>query len=926
MSHRGLIIKTICEFELIFNARSSLFFSLTKPLQISDSLEDQSTKSSSIRNLVSLGNSFKDGQANKRCRLGTTMKHHHGRPGRTLVRATSSILKWTFIALLFLFLGLQTTPSSTHLAQRGDATLKQHKTTHYLDVGPTSSPLTKAMKVLLHHLPARRSENVVPGYTHRLTQEELDDVQREKELHATSHDLVSPDIESRGGNHLSHGHGSKSSDIETRGNHLSRGHGSRKGANFNPDEESVPASIAYSDHKGTIARRDNQYSCDCLAAHPNWRCSCPKGERSRWKKGVENVAQSHFAPSNPSLNQAYLQSNDGEVKDDTHHNLGEEHRETSRDLIGHDNTGHLCSTMGCFCKSTGRCKRESIRENIALDSMSHFRPSDRSPNLAEHRPKAREIGYSALDERSSQLDSGSEVNKQAGNDIETRDSPHKVCKCGLLQVQCRCPDTGLFETGNEYQGSTTHNPAAPIIREISSSSQSSDYRPHWSRPRPSNWRDRRPSEARGLKDTAHSDIEKGHQSDDFGMLNHARSISCDCKQGSPGCSCGEFLHLDHLQASKERQHAKPCSCDLYSGGRKWMAKGLCKVRNWVRDLSNSRKLSESTEVNQHCSCSPKYTCDIQRPHIVIHEGKQDSAAGQAKGSGTKADENGDFGVAEHIAEENIQRERWLYGLDPKAPHNMHLDPSVADSIATPQRDTTAHITSHYVDTSRICSPDIWCDNIHCPCPKVIRQSKAKSELPADGHANSELKSPSTSAVVGDKSCRKLWRVNTGCLPKQSGRSTAVAVHNHRLPRRSNTLLESIIEAKCRDKVGRDKEECEEKHRTGFWIVCALLGVAGICGLLLGMLVLHINIKRKRPSPLLISNRLGYKSGLSTPATSVSEMQISKVGRPAPVMRRIDEDENDESNSVRRYTTLDGTNDGWTSWIQQHTRGGKVSQA
>jgi hypothetical protein len=51
------------------------------------------------------------------------------------------------------------------------------------------------------------------------------------------------------------------------------------------------------------------------------------------------------------------------------------------------------------------------------------------------------------------------------------------------------------------------------------------------------------------------------------------------------------------------------------------------------------------------------------------------------------------------------------------------------------------------------------------------------------------------------------------------------------------------------------------------------------------------------------------------------MQISKVERPATcVMRRIDEDETD---SVRRYTTLDGTNDGWTSWIQKQKRFRKV---
>jgi hypothetical protein len=67
--------------------------------------------------------------------------------------------------------------------------------------------------------------------------------------------------------------------------------------------------------------------------------------------------------------------------------------------------------------------------------------------------------------------------------------------------------------------------------------------------------------------------------------------------------------------------------------------------------------------------------------------------------------------------------------------------------------------------------------------------------------------------------------------------------------------------------------------------------------------------------------------MSTPAPSVSEIQYPRVERQAGAVRRIDEDENDETGSVRRYTTLDGTTDGWTKWIRQkQKRGGMVSFA
>jgi hypothetical protein len=95
------------------------------------------------------------------------MNHYPFRPGRTVARATSHLVKWTLIALLILVLALTTILSSPDLVQREATTLRQHETIHHLDAGPTMSPLTKAMKVLLHHLPARRSEIVDPDAVHR---------------------------------------------------------------------------------------------------------------------------------------------------------------------------------------------------------------------------------------------------------------------------------------------------------------------------------------------------------------------------------------------------------------------------------------------------------------------------------------------------------------------------------------------------------------------------------------------------------------------------------------------------------------------------------------------------------------------------------------------------------------------------------------
>lgn len=823
------------------------------------------------------------------------MNYRHGHPGRTVVKATSFILKWTLTTLLILTIGLTTIPASTNLVQREEATLRHHETIHHLDAGPTSSPLTKAMKVLLHHLPARRSERVDHDNTHGLTVE-TDDVQEAKEHHEASHGFISHDRES-----------------------LNR----------------------------------SERKCTCPPLYRNQRCRCSPGfQRIQMRKEAENVAVSGFRPSDPSPNLADYQSNERDVKDGTPSNLEIEHHKIFHDAIGHDNTGHLCFTMECFCKSTGRCQMENPRANIAyngrkgmieetvksstlhrkpgdpsdfgsevevherkrldgsskfcksgphnrkcrcyhnrdpsverrpgeketekvaIDAISYSRSSGPSSKLADYQPNEREAKDGTLDGKSGQSRPSSELNIPVKHDRKTHHSRSMLCPCGQYYQQCRCFGSKLPERGNI---SPFQSKGSQINTETSSSSTSSSEREHGhhsqstnsqtnSKPsstsRPSkSWPDWRTMEynfAVQSKGTeveygTHSNSENDNEKDDFGRVKQGpRSISCHCNGASPGCSCGEFLQLGHLQANKKRQHSAQCRCDICTG-RNWIAHRLCYGR-WSRDLAHCQNFpGDHATFNEKCSCNPKNTtggCGVQRPHIVIHEGERDLTTDLAKVSGVRAEESGGFNNPEHNGENIIQSKQQVDGLDLSTP----------DSI-----------------------------------------------------------------IAKDDTCHKLWRVNTGCLPGHRAKLGAAAKHSDHLSRRSNTLLESINEARCQDKLGGAKVECEKDNRTGFWIVCSILAVAGLCGLLLGIIILHVHLRRTRPSQLLTSNRSGYKSGASTPATSVSEMQTSKVGRPASVMRRIDEDENVETSSVRRYTTLDGANDGWTSWIHKQTGRAKVSQ-
>jgi hypothetical protein len=235
------------------------------------------------------------------------------------------------------------------------------------------------------------------------------------------------------------------------------------------------------------------------------------------------------------------------------------------------------------------------------------------------------------------------------------------------------------------------------------------------------------------------------------------------------------------------------------------------------------------------------------------------------------------------------------------PSSQSANPGTASNAEHPSQTIVA---SPRDTTTQICSERWWLRRPNCrPRPMA---SKAESNTETNDHGKIEL-NMSEHIAARDEPCRKLWRVNTDCLSAYSAISESVVVYAYPLLSRNDTDLGFITEAKCHGKVGRDRENCEEKNRTGFWILCSMLAVAGLCTLLTGGLVVHTHLKRKRSRPLLISTEPGHKNGVSTPGIGVSELRISKVARPAIcVTRRTDEDDND---SVRRYTTLDGADDG-----------------
>ncbi|KAE9376888.1 hypothetical protein N431DRAFT_186797 [Stipitochalara longipes BDJ] len=861
------------------------------------------------------------------------MNHHRPRPGRTAVRNTVCILKWILSAVFILFLGLQTIPHSTNLVQHEETTLRQHETIRHLDASPTSSPLTKAMKVLLHHLPARRSERAGQDNTHELALSS--NATREgEEYHDSSRELISHDRAISGGSQIEH--------------------------------------------------------------------------------------------TDPS--------NERDVVDGTTSRIEKQDHETIRDLIGHDNTGHLCSTMDCFCKSTGRCKRESIHANIAykdpsgkneravmsnpvdeelahkrsrhggklrnhemhgrprrpcqcwqhhrecscydnkdhsaerthvkketerigINAIPHFRPSNPSSKLAVYRSNEIEATDGTFEKNSLQQESDSQVDRLIDHNRESPDASPSFCLHDPNHQECRRSTLGGSGSGSPFQAGHS------IPRVGSSRTPSSLSMPSSARASNSSRCHRPPAYKRATAD------------------HDAGSTACNCNDSSTGCHCGESLQLKHLQTSRKRdvfaspdagnrkiarqiweEHKRPgdlgyhgpCRCASCTGMRNWFYKGLTGGRDQPRDPTKPHDLIEHhAALSSNCNCSlkdRKCDCDIQQSHTSIHGGGFDSSAGLADTCGLVTGENSDSTNSVHITEAKNRLEPLSEILGSKALHDLHLTPSPGDLDVTPTRDAT----------TQFCSEGSWLRRPNCrPRPVDLLKTRSVTRFRRDDskeiHTSEHmadifrskrqidraivkmphhLETPvqedveivtikaSDSILERRQLYHKPWRWHTTCLPKHSVALTAKAIQH--LLRRDSTLLESITEAKCRDKVGEDKEDCEQKHKTGFWIVCSLLAVAGICGLLLGILVLHLHFRRKRPNPLLISSRHVNKGMVSTPKTSVGEIQFPKASRPFG-MRRIEEDEIGETGSVRRYTTLDGTNDGWTRWIHKQKQGTKMSQ-
>jgi hypothetical protein len=280
---------------------------------------------------------------------------------------------------------------------------------------------------------------------------------------------------------------------------------------------------------------------------------------------------------------------------------------------------------------------------------------------------------------------------------------------------------------------------------------------------------------------------------------------------------------------------------------------------------------------------------------------------------------GEVVVSPDAGEQKTRRQLTVTGRD-LIPDHL----SKAGSTAAVPRDdrTEPHTFEHSAKYSLPPKRDIDRASLHKP-HHLDNLSIGKSSTAQDvkATAQEELETIVTTMPKSILKRRLLHRIPWHYRPTDNLAQTEKAL-KHAL-RRERTLLEAITEAKCSDRVGSDKDECEQNHRTGFWIVCCVLAVAGTCGLLLGTLVLHLHFRRKRPNPLLTSGYWpAHKRVVSTPVTSVSEIHTSKVGRPLS-MRRIEEDEIDDTGSVRRYTTLDGTNDGWTRWIHKQKGSAKV---
>jgi len=723
------------------------------------------------------------------------MHHHRPYSGASGLGATSTVLKWIFVAIFILFLGLHTIPASTDIVQREETTLKQHRTTHHLDAGLTSSPLTKAMKVLLQHLPGRRSEGVSQDNGHALILEP-NGMRQGEEYNDSS-------------NHLSH----------------------------------------HDDEAFTVSRID------------------------------------HIDPPNAR-----------ELHDDAPFMAEKERHVAICDLIGHDNTGHLCSTMECFCKSTGRCRRESIRNSIAYEG-----------------PGSRGKKQRAAINNSVEGDVGQ--NESHREDHEWHEIPHRPCQCGQHHEECRCGDhedhsaERLHATkGIERVGIS----AIPHIRPSDPSSKLQAYR--------SNERDATDgySEKKSFEQGSNSPLDRPIIDDlevpgyDLPQLNHGSgrirgdfskpsssgfskssrdrqpvhkrgtpnyhigSKACDCHEHNRCCHCYEVPQPEHLLANQvpdmptlpiAGKRTRPgqfwaghtgnghCTCESCTSFRSLEYNRLHGSRDWSRDLAKSHNL-----LGKGANSSPTSLADI---------------------SNILPDEGGNFADSVHLAEAKNRRD---------------------------SRTESPGSRVSEIDTAQKRYPSKW------------QFDRASLDLPQSFDTNSL--NISSAMLDGRQPCHKLWRVNTGCSPRHIATQVAKAIQY--LLRRDSTLIDSITEAKCSNKVGAEKEECEQKHRTGFWIVCSVLAVAGTCGLLLAILVLHLHFRRKGRSPLLTNKRPVHKSVASSPVTSVSEIQIPKVSRPFG-MRRIEEDEIDETGSVRRYTTLDGATDGWTRWIHKQKYGAKVSR-
>jgi hypothetical protein len=815
------------------------------------------------------------------------MNYNQLRPVRSAPQATSYVLKLTFIAIVILFLSYATIRSSSVPTQRQETTVG-HETIHNIDTGSTSSTLTNAMKVLLHHFPARQgvSSSLLENCNQRLHTSV-----RQKEC------------------------------IETSAEGLGQSHGDTDSSlhDLQPFEAKVQRPESVND--GSIHGLTLALTSDKVQKRGN--------KREAYHDNIGNDGNDT--------------SDDCQVveKEETVNRLPEKDQ-ALRPI-------QFCSSDACFCKYCPElCQKKGSRGISGYDGTENTLGSIVASKSLQRQQRTNlweGTCHVNVKEKQDEPSSRSEIDNNEEYDLERLVGllgPTKY-KCSPLDANCHRPHHKKPPVERIPVDMGREDIAAFDFRDLKMFREPTDHEPD----------EKGPRDQLSVRSDIRDDENEDEEHDLNTLTGSHKQITCGCDPNHTKCRCPQHLALQagYIQGNKKRDAStlsdvkalqvspnlegqnpckrgkydklQECQCSVCTGGlSSW--KEISTLRD-VREPAGSQKFADTvTAVTPKSSCSPKHSkcpCRDQRPHMVIHESQIDPPTTLANPPGIKVGQtsglrrsygNDDFGSSEHINKGNAHFKR--------SPDEVDLIPTVPGYVTIKR---SFHTEFFAAARRNMCSNKWWRGRRYC-------QHKPSHMIHAKSHDYVAVEPESLSEnlhTIGDQSCHELWRVNSACPATNSNvpKLETVPVPEHSLLRRNNTFIDSINHSRCRDKDAMDREVCENNNRTGFWVVCSLLVVVGICGILLVLLTLLSRMRRKRPSPRPLDGGLEYKSGATTPSTSVSEVQLPRVGRPSPcVIRRIDEDDNDnvETGSVCHYTTLDGATDGWAKWIFQRQKCGK----